>query len=805
MQLENSMRNFDLPASDDDFDKASRLKDLPITSTHWGAYRVETENGRIKALHGFEEDPDASPIGRGIIDAIDGPTRIRRPSVRKSWLENGPGTYPERRGAEAFVELTWQEAESLVARELTRVRSENGNRGIFAGSYGWASAGRFHHAQSQIHRFLNCFGGYTHSKNTYSFAAAEVAVPHVIGAFRSFLPESTSWPAIAAGAELVVAFGGIPLKNGQINSGGVGAHLQRQGLKQALDAGVEFVNVGPLRSDLDESAGSSWLPIRPCTDTALMLGIMHVLISEDLCDRDFLERFTVGFEMFRAYVEGKVDGTAKTADWAAGICGIDADRIENLARRMAARKTMISTSWSLTRQAYGEQPFWAGIALASALGEIGLPGRGIGFGYSATNSIGGHYSRIPGASLPQGANGVEDFIPVARISDMLLNAGEDFDYNGATYKYPDIRLIYWAGGNPFHHHQDLNRMLSAWRKPETIIVHDWCWNPAAKHADIVLPCTASLERDDIAISPRDPYAVAMRKAVEPVGESRNDFDILAGIARCLGIEEEFTGGRSSAEWIRWIYEETARRSGSQGAEMPGYDEFQRAGWFKLDPPAEPVSFLSDFRRDPDSHSLGTPSGKIEIYSETVAKFGYADCPGHPTWLPPREWLGAGNKDYPLHLITNQPAAKLHSQLDQGSESRKSKLNGREPISMHPADAEDRGLQDGETVKVFNSRGACVASVRITDGIRRGVVQMATGAWFDPESPGRIGSICKHGNPNVLTPDLGTSRLAQGPGANSCLVDVEGIGESTPGITAHDPPEIIESDCRRSRPETPSSG
>ncbi|MDE0113355.1 MAG: hypothetical protein OXN84_13880, partial [Albidovulum sp.] len=126
------------------------------------------------------------------------------------------------------------------------------------------------------------------------------------------------------------------------------------------------------------------------------------------------------------------------------------------------------------------------------------------------------------------------------------------------------------------------------------------------------------------------------------------------------------------------------------------------------------------------------------------------------------------------------------------------VNGREPVSMHPDDAADRGLVNGDSVKVFNLRGACVASLTVTDCVRRGVVQMATGAWYDPELPGRAGSICKHGNPNVLTPDFGTSRLAQGPGANSCLVDVEKFDDPAPDITAFDPPEFVELEQPNSR-------
>ena len=195
----------------------------PLTAFHWGTYRVETRDGRPTALRPFEHDPDPSPIGPGILDVLDGPLRIRAPMVRASWLENGPGP-SDRRGAGEFAEVSWARAESLVADELNRLRRDHGNRAIFAGSYGWASAGRFHHAQSQLKRFLNCIGGFTRSVNTYSFAAAEVMVPHVLGDFRSLVYGATSWRSIIAETDLFVAFGGVPLKNGQIAQGGLGRH-----------------------------------------------------------------------------------------------------------------------------------------------------------------------------------------------------------------------------------------------------------------------------------------------------------------------------------------------------------------------------------------------------------------------------------------------------------------------------------------------------------------------------------------------------------------------------------------------------
>ena len=256
--------------------------------------------------------------------------------------------------------------------------------------------------------------------------------------------------------------------------------MQKSGLLAAHEAGVEFVNISPLKSDILDQVDATWLAILPNTDVALMLGLAYVLITEDLHDRTFLDRYTTGFDRFASYLLGETDGIAKTPEWASEIIDLAPDKIRKLARRMAGSRTMISTAWALTRQDHGEQPFWAAIALAAMIGQIGLPGTGLGFGYSATNHTGLNRTQINFASFPQGHNPVPDFIPVARITDMLENPGGQFDYDGKSYQFPDIRLVWWAGGNPFHHHQDLNRLRKAWSRPETVIVNEWMLEPACK-------------------------------------------------------------------------------------------------------------------------------------------------------------------------------------------------------------------------------------------------------------------------------------------------------------------------------------
>lgn len=761
---------------------------LARTALHWGAYDPRVQDGRLVGLKPIPEDPNPSPLGQSYIDTVDSELRVRRPMVRAGWLEQGPGSGT--RGAEPFIAVDWDTALDLVAKELSRIHDAFGNTAIYAGSYGWGSAGAFHFPPAQLQRFMGLYGGFVRSVNTYSTAAGDVIMPYVAGNFFRLLVEQNPWPSIAAHSELVVMFGGIPLKNAQISYGGVARHRTADGLRACQEAGVEFVYVGPVRNDAADFLGAEWLTPRPNTDVALMLGLAHTLVSEGLHDEAFLSRCCVGFEKFRPYLMGESDGQPKDADWAAQITGLQAETIRTLARRMAAKRTLVTVSWSLQRADHGEQPYWMLVTLTAMLGHIGLPGGGFGYGYGSVATVGAHTDRLNWVGLNRGINAVEEFIPVARIADMLLGPGEAFDYNGKRYTYPDIHLIYWAGGNVFHHHQDLNRLLRAWQKPETIIVHEPWWTPMAKHADIVLPVTTPLERNDLVSTPRDGFLLANKQALTPVGESRSDYDILAAVAERLGFGEGFTEGRDEMGWLRHLYDGSRKRATQRNAEMPSFERFWQDGLFELPPPESPQTFLAAFRQDPEAHPLGTPSGKIEIWSERIASYNYDDCPPHPVWLEPAEWLGSEKaKRYPLHLVSNQPAVRLHSQLDQGSISQAAKVAGREPVWIHPEDAADRHISDGDVVRVFNDRGQCLAGAVVTVNVQRHVVQLATGAWYDPLEPGVPGTLDKHGNPNVLTLDKGTSKLGQGPGAHTALVEVERYNGDPPPVTAFIPPSI----------------
>ena len=766
------------------------------TCSHWGNYRVETDGEKLLSVQPYEVDREPTPIGQSLLDALDEGARIPQPMVRAGYLEKGRDSDGAGRGNEPFVPVSWDTALDLAAEALRHTYEQHGPNAVYGSSYGWSSAGRFHHTQSQVHRFLKLAGGYVDSVNTYSSAAAEVIMGRVTGVpFLKLVREAPTPAEIADNSKTMVLFGGAAIKNTQVNAGGIGSHSAREQLRLLRDAGVRVINVSPVRDDVLEDVEADWWPCRPGSDVAIMLALAHTLVAEGLHDREFLDKYTVGFDKFLPYLMGEEDGQPKDTAWASAISEIPAGDIRELALTLGREPSVLGISWSLQRQEFGEQPYWMITTLASMLGHIGVPGAGIGYGYGCIHNFGFGGRRVPnyrmgalGQEIGERTAPANHFIPVARHADMLNNPGTQFDYNGQALTYPDIKLIYWAGGNPFHHHQDLNTLRRAWQKPETIIVNESFWTASARHADIVFPCKTTLERNDIGGSSYDGFLSPMRQVVPGFGESRSDFEVFSGLAARLGVEEAFTEGREEMQWVEHIYNVTRDNAAVKGVELPEFDTFWQGEQIDVQgqlPDAEYT--LELFRCDPEKYPLRTPSGKIEIFSSTIDGFDYADCRGHPRWYERTEWLGGDRAiSYPLHMISNQPRTQLHSQYDHASTSRKRKIKGRERARINPADAAARGIADGDIIRVFNDRGACLAGVEISEDIRPDVFELPTGAWYDPQlGNGELLEV--HGNPNVLTPDKGTSSLAQGCSGHSCLVEVEKFEGELPEVVVFDQP------------------
>jgi biotin/methionine sulfoxide reductase len=276
---------------------------------HWGAFTALVEDGRLVGCEPFARDPAPSDMLAAMPEMVHSKLRIARPAIREGWREGKPRT-----GADAFREVSWEEALDTVASEIARVRERHGAAAILGGSYGWSSAGRVHHARSLVRRFLFLGGGCVDQVANYSFGAAQYILPRVIGTFQPVVGQVTDWSSVVKHTRLIIAFGGLAIKNGQVTSGGAGAHTMELWLKRAKAAGVEFVSVSPLKSDAPDWLDAQWIPIRPNTDTAMMLAMAHTLVADDVYDKDFMARHCAGFETFRRYLVGADDGTPKDAD-----------------------------------------------------------------------------------------------------------------------------------------------------------------------------------------------------------------------------------------------------------------------------------------------------------------------------------------------------------------------------------------------------------------------------------------------------------------------------------------------------------
>ena len=764
-----------------------------LTGCHWGAFRAHVADGRIVSIKPWEKNPRPSAQLPGVLDSVYSPTRIKYPMVRRAWLEHGPGADTAGRGEADFVRVGWSQALDLVAGELERVRAAHAPTAIFAGSYGWKSPGKLHNCQSLLRRMLSQNGGFVNTSGDYSTGAAQAILPYVVGSIEVY-EQPTAWPLLARSSDLVVFWGADPVNNNQIGYL-IADHGAYAGLDALKAARKQVICIDPVRTETCTSLDAEWIAPRPQTDVAMMLGIAHTLYTEKLHDEKFLATYTTGFDKFLPYLLGQPDGTPKTAEWAAAICDVPAAKLTELARRFAQQRTMLACGYSLQRQHHGEQAHWMRITLASMLGQIGLPGGGYGLSY--------HYASggTPAATGPVlagiGDGGASTLgadwlsksgsstIPVSRVVEMLRNPGKAFDFNGTRGVYPDVKLADWVGGNPFAHQQDRNQMVQAWQKLETFIVHDFQWTATARRADIVLPATTSYERNDI--EQVGDYSLthllAMKKVIEPMFEARNDYDIFADIAERLGTKAAFTQGRTEMDWIRAFYEAARVQARAKAIEMPIFDAFWNSDdalAFPIEASAEAYVRHADFRADPLLNALGTASGRIEIFSQDVAKMGYDDCPPHPTWMEPAERLAGPTTRYPLHVDTSHPKLRLHSQLCGTALRASYAIAGREPCLMNPADAARRSLSDGDIVGVFNDRGQILAGLRISAGIRPGVIRINEGGWFDPVDPRKPGSLCRFGDVNNLTLGIGSSKLAQGNCGHTAVADVEKYtGESRP--------------------------
>ncbi len=740
-----------------------------LSGSHWGAFRAKVKDGIWVETVPFEQDPHPTTMLNGLREVVYNPARVKYPMVRIDWLRHGWKSDTTQRGDNRFVRVPWSQALDFFHHELERVQNTYGPSALYAGHTGWQSVGKLHSAGTMMMRAVGLHGTFLAKAGDYSTGAAQVVLPYVAGAMEVY-EQQTSWPLVLEHSKTIVIWGSDPIKNLQVGwlvpDHSVYGYYQQ--LAEKVKKGeIKVYHIDPVKSESAKFFGGDVVPVNPQTDVPLMLALAYTLYDEKLYDQQFLKDYTTGFDKFLPYLLGTNDGVAKTPEWAAKICGIPADDIRAIARQMAGGRTQIIGGWCLQRMQHGEQYAWMLVVLAAMLGQIGLPGGGFGFGWHY-NDAGTITSAGPLMSGFSGVTGVDpihngsykgysNYIPVARFVDCIENPGQTIDWNGHKIKFPEMKMAIFVGNNPFHHHQDRNRMIKAWRKLETVVSVEHQWTATCRFADIVLPATTTYERDDIEQfgNHSNKGIIALRKIVEPMFESKDDFDIFRELCRRYDREEAFTGGKEKMEWVEEIYNGARLQGRGIGVRMPNFKKFWEGEGYITFPEGSPWVRHESFRKEPDLEPLGTASGLIEIYCKTIADMGYDDCQGHPMWFEKAERShgGPGSEKFPIHLQSCHPNNRLHSQLCSSTDYRATwSVADREPCYISKADADARGIKSGDIVRVFNERGQVLAGAVVTEDYSAGVCRLHEGAWYSPLEGGKPGTICTFGDPNVLTMD-----------------------------------------------------
>lgn len=615
--------------------------------------------------------------------------RLRRPLIG-----NGP------RGSGEFREASWDEALDLVAERLTKVKTRHGVASILHLGGSGSTRGSLHNTNRLTKRFLAMFGGYTERHSSYSVGAATFVTPYVLGTYEAGIDSGT-----LRDSKMIILWG-ANVSDLKLECG-LEAHL-----REAKERGVEIMVIDPRRTLTVKTLATWWIPIYPGTDSAMMMAVLHTLITEGLVDRTFIEKYSHGFDWLESYILGEVDGETKTPGWAENICGVPSTVIRELAKRYGAtHPTALIPGASIQRTIGGEEAIRMAIALQTATGNLGVSGGSSGaLAFGTLPKL-----RVGQIGVPRNPSGAS--IPVYRWADAILE--------GKRGGFPtDITAIYNVGGNYITQGSDTKKAIRAFQRVGFSVCHDRFLTPTAKYCDVILPVTTFLERNDIVTPNSGNYLLFSNQVTQPIGESRNDYDIFCGLAERLGFGEKFSEGKSEEAWLRLF---------AADSQVRNYDEFKRTGIFSGGDSSR-VAF-SDFVGDPMNHPLGTPSCRVQLFSEAYAATGASPFP-KPVILKTTE-------EYPLRLISPKSRFRVHS---QNANIPWFKERERHRLWVHPDDANGRGLRDGDEVLVTSPDGKLVVNVHVTENIMRGVVCLHEGMWTELDSEG----VDRAGAVNVLT-------------------------------------------------------
>jgi anaerobic dimethyl sulfoxide reductase subunit A len=689
---------------------------------------------------------------------------VRGKGYRRTFLSANRIRYPMKRigerGEGKFKRISWEEAIEEIASETARIGDTYGPQSrfvIYATGVNVAFRG-----DKLMMRLLSLAGGYLGYYNTYSSACAMYTIPYVYGS-----ENGVNAIEDILNTRLLILWGHNPSET-------LFGTYTNYYITELKRKGVRIVVIDPRRSDSVLCYADEWIGLKPSTDSALADAMAHVIWSEGLRDQSFMDRFCLGFdeshmpegvpegESYHTYLFGLKDGVPKTPEWAEKITGVPSSTIESLAREYARTKpACLIPGLGPQRTGNGEQTVRSIAMLSCLTGNVGVPGGGAGC-----------YGKRKGHSIPQMPvipNPYPGIIPTFLWSKAIEN-GVGFDpvvdgLKGVDKLDTNIKMLFNLAGNTLiNQHSNINETIKILRdtsKCEMIVVSDIFMTPSSKFADILLPAPSLFENDNIAASwTLEDFLLHSTKAVEPLFECRFEYYWMKEVARKLGVYERFTEGHETVEeWLEAIYEKNRKLE----SELPPYALFRENGGYQYKQNTIYIAFQEEIET---GKPFATPSGKIEIFSKRLYDMNNPqEIPGIPRYVPCVE----GPEDplklkFPLQLIGYHTKRRCHSIHDINEW-----LEEVDPpaIWMHPRDAEERGIKNGDNVRVFNDRGALVVPAKVEDRIIQGVVALSQGGWYAPDKNG----VDRRGSINVLTHTYKPTPLAKGNPQHTNLVEV----------------------------------
>ncbi len=746
---------------------------------------------------------------------VHSPNRIRYPLKRIDWNPGGERN-PQNRGKSKYKRISWDEATETIASEIKRVQAEYGPCAVISLTAPHGETKVLHCAHGVQTRLLHHYlGDYSRVEGggPDSWEGWFWGAEHVWGMTANvgeMAPLANCFKDIAENTDMILFWGCDPETTPLAWDGQQASRI----CYWWTELGIKSVYVCP---DLNYGAAvhaDKWIPVLPNTDAALHLAISYVWITEGLYDKDYVATHTDGFEEYKKYVLGGEDGIPKTPGWASPLCGVPEWTIKALAREWASRTTSIAhgNGGSYIRGPYAHEPARLEV-LNLAMQGVGKAGRHqvkmIEWNHKGDSAMTNPLPRpelspnvgkaVRGAHLGP----VSQRLPRDRFFECVETGGPVSWYFAShpwaptaeqfvKYTYPaegcpEIRMIWadspcWIGC-----WGDGQENIEAIRNPKIEFVltqHPWMEN-GCLYSDIILPINTKLEEEDIGTDIMNGQFCLIfpePRCIEPVGESKSDFEAVGEVARKLGVYQEFTEGKTDGEWIRAGFEE----SGVQ--DMISWEEFEEKGYFVVptasDWEQDPVGMIK-FADDPEANPLETPTGKIEFHATQLAAHfpGDNERPPVPHWIPYGESqqesrLHQKAQKYPLLLVSNHGKWRVHAEHDDISWLREipmCKVKGPdgymyEPVWINPQDAAARGIKDGDIVKIYNERGTILGGARVTERIIAGAVSQDHGARHDPIGP----RLDRGGSNNLLSPRGLVSKNCLGVVTSGFLVEVEKV-------------------------------